>query len=296
MFEKRIIQLMILLLLCMTAAWLAPPSTDAQSPANLGGPLIQFGVSPPIFEITLSAQNKPNALRVMNMGQETLTMQVNVFTWDLDEQNKTRIIPPTEQSLDQWMIINPTQFALAGGASQVIRFSIRPKVAPAPGEHRAIIFIKDASPPKKTKRNVTGQIGVSVYGYAGEITRIGILKGVSAVPQTNPVTIKFDISSEGNAHVRMNGQYGIWTAAAYPGAAATGLLELEKPEFELPEGMIDGGYLPLTPVLPGTRRTIVLQTTQRLAPGEYVLDINGSLGGVPLESSVTFAIPDAMPE
>lgn len=263
----------------------------AQPRANVGGPLVKFGVSPPIFELSIGARNKPNALRVMNIGKEPITLRVDVFTWELDEDNQLQIVPPTEQSLDQWILINPLQFTVEPEKIQVVRFSIRPKVKPEPGEHRAIIYISDATQPKKGKRNVSGRIGVGVYGYVGEVTRIGKLNAVEIVQKTNPIIANFDISSQGSAHVRMTGQYAIWSVSAYPGIQETTTIpELDNPQIELPEGIVEAGFLPSVPILPDSRRTIQLRTTSQLPPGEYVLDINGDLSGTPLDLSKPFTV------
>jgi hypothetical protein len=45
-------------------------------------------------------------------------------------------------------------------------------------------------------------------------------------------------------------------------------------------------------VLPGSRRQLVLQEQLDLAPGAYVLDINGDLSGMPIDRAIPFTVPE----
>ena len=38
------------------------------------------------------------------------------------------------------MIINPVEFTIPAGGEQVVRFAVRPRAQPEPGEHRAMVF------------------------------------------------------------------------------------------------------------------------------------------------------------
>ncbi|GAK60060.1 pili assembly chaperone, PapD N-terminal domain [Candidatus Vecturithrix granuli] len=281
----RILNILVFLML----AWYSG-NTLAQAPAGA----IEFGISPSLFQLTIGAQNKTESFRVFNFGARPMKFQISVHNWEVDEAFNVQVIPPTEQSLDQWIVINPVEFTVAPGKSQVVRFAIRPRVQPEPGEHRAILYTCEV--PIKTENqsqsNIVGCIGAAVYGDYGEISRIGILHDVTLVSATNPVLARFDISSEGNAHVRMDGQYAIWKASAYPGTENTTRLEdMQDAEKLAAQGIADAGVLPSLPVLPGTRRTMELQTSMVLAPGEYVLDINGSLSGNAIDQGIPFSIP-----
>jgi len=46
------------------------------------------------------------------------------------------------------------------------------------------------------------------------------------------------------------------------------------------------------PVLPGSRRQLVLQEQLTLAPGDYVLDINGDLSGTPVDLAAPFTVAE----
>ncbi|MCP4594588.1 MAG: fimbria/pilus periplasmic chaperone [bacterium] len=250
----------------------------------------QFGVSPGVFDFGIdSRRSSTHSFRASNYSEKPMEVRITIHNWDLDEDNKTRLLPPTEQSLDQWLVINPVHFIIPPKGSQVVRFSVRPRVRPEPGEHRAMIYLTQIPPEEKERTlRITFRVGVAVYAQVGEVVRKGTLHGV----EIDREEVFFDISSSGTANVRMLGQYAFWRAAAYPGVDRTEpLADLRKPDFVLPESVLLAGSLPRKPVLPGTQRTVLLNLQQTLAPGDYVLDLNGSLGETTLDQAVAFTIP-----
>ncbi len=262
---------------------------SAQEPASAPP---QVGISPTRFELTIGARPTVESFRVINFGEEPLEIQVSVAHWRMDERNQVQVVAPTEQSLDQWMVINPLRFNIPPGGTQAVRFSVRPRVEPEDGEHRAMIYLNQVLP--EGGDGAKGirfrfQYGVTVYGYAGEVRRAGELHAVTAVPGTGPVRFDFDLSSTGNAHVRMEGQYAIWPAEAYPGAEHTELVTGK--DARPPAAVIHAGDLPALPVLAGTRRTMPLQPKLELPPGSYVLDLNGTLHDEVLDLAVPFTVP-----
>ena len=95
------------------------------------------------------------------------------------------------------------------------------------------------------------RVGVAVYVYSGEVRREGILHGADVDEQRH---LTVDVSSEGNAHVRLLGSWAVWPAADYPGPEATSEVDLAvAPE----PPMLAHGALPEGPVLPQTRRLLV---------------------------------------
>ena len=250
----------------------------------------QVAISPSRFELDVTPQPTTESVRIMNLGDAPIEVQVSVVNWDLDESNQVRVLEPTEQSLDQWMTINPLRFTVAPREAQNVRFSIRPRVAPEPGEHRAMIYLDQilGDEPKGGVR-MRFQYGVAVYGQVGQRVRTGTLHGIEVSAGDGALSARFDISSEGTAHCRMSGQYAIWPAGAFPGEAATGVYDSRQPA---PAAVVRIGDLPSLPVLPGTRRQLVLQEQLTLAPGDYVLDINGDLSGTPVDLAVPFTVAE----
>ena len=125
----------------------------------------QIGVSPSIVETTLDDRGAASAIRLLNMGARAVEVKVAVQNWDLDDGNNVRILAPTEQSLDQWMVVQPLRFTVAAGRSQTVRLAIRPRVRPESGEHRAIVFFEEVAPKNEAvpAMRVLFKIGVAVY-------------------------------------------------------------------------------------------------------------------------------------
>jgi len=270
------------LLLCLFAA-VGAAAQDAPSPPP------QVAISPPRFELQIGSEPTTESIRVANLGEEPVTVQVAASNWDLDEHNQVRVIEPTEQSLDQWMLINPLRFTVPPGRSQNVRFSIRPRVEPEPGERRAMIFLDqvlDRTSPGSGIR-MRFQYGVAVYGQVGEATRRGQLHGIDLRYGAGRLVGSFDITNHGNAHVRLDGLYLVRPAVDLSRAepADTG----DGTSDTLP-GVVATGQLPSLPVLPGCRRQLGFDLGLPLDPGDYVLEVQGSLSGTPVDTLIFFEV------
>src|SRR5919202_1557858 len=258
-----------------------------------------FAVSPPRLELQIDSSGKNESIRLINTDSEPLEIQTSTYNWVQDENNQVQIVDSTEQSLDWWLLINPLRFTIPPGKAQTVRIAVRPRVKPEEGEHRAMIFFEEV-PSAKNKSSaaiVVGRLGVAVYGYAGNIKRIGVLNSVQVEDKGNPVTAIFDISNQGNAHIRMAGEYAIWSAEKYPGAVATKPIpNVGAKDVKLPDGVWEASGLPTLPILPNNRRKLPLNTTKKLPPGKYVLDINGDLSGTPIDEGIPFTIAPSAQE
>jgi hypothetical protein len=250
----------------------------------------QIAISPSKLEVELGRHPTTESITVMNLGKEDVAIEVSVATWDLDETSRVRLIAPDEQSLDQWMIVSPLRFTVPGGESQTVRFSIRPKVEPRPGEHRAMIYFNQVLPPgEREAMRVRFSFGVAVYATVGEVLRVGQVHDAAIVPGSNPVVARLDVSSLGSAHVRLSGRYAIYRAGAY-GAASPPPLAAGETAATTEPTVVAEGLLPSRPVLPSTRRALRLETERQLEPGAYVLDLDGELGGERIRMALPFTI------
>jgi P pilus assembly chaperone PapD len=256
---------------------------------------LNIGVSPSRMELEINSKQRVQSIRILNRSPQTVEMKASVKSWRMNEDNKLEEIIPNEQSLSQWIVFTPSRFTIAPGGTQTIRFAVRPKVEPKVGEHRAVLFLEEvaSNKPKALNSVVTvGRVGIVIYGYKGAIKRVGVLNSLTVDSKPNAVRAVFDISNQGNAHIRLNGQYAIWPAAKYPGAEATKpIANLDKPDAKKTENLVDAGFLPTAPVLPDTRRRVLLPITKTLPPGNYVLDINGQLNGVAIKKGIPFTVP-----
>ncbi|BAY69219.1 molecular chaperone [Anabaena sp. FACHB-709] len=266
-------------------------------PANA----VNLGVTPSKFHVDItSKKTSSQAIRILNFDTKPVELKVYVQSWTMTEQNKLQIIPAEEQSLEQWIVFTPSRFTIPPRGSQTVRFAVRPRVKPRSGEHRAILFVEEVPRRDSTAANkgvnLIGKLGIAIYGYTGDIKRVGVLNAVKVETKPKALNAVFDISSQGNGYVNMQGQYTIWPAAQYPGAEATQpIANIGKPETKIPEPVVHAGLLPSTPVLPDSRRQVLLPIKKDLPPGKYVLDIKGDLNGVAIKKGIPFTVPENNP-
>ncbi len=256
---------------------------------------LAFAVSPPRMEVMLdsASASATGAIQVINMSQQEIPLQVNAASWVLDETNQLEAVPPTANSVTNALLISPAQFVLPAAGQQTVRFAIQPKVELPPGEHRLILLVapqpRAAAQAEGVSVSTVVQLGSVVYVNVGEPIREATLHGITLDP-VNPTGVEFDISSTGNAHVRLDGQYAIWRASEYPGAENTAPIVPREGEDPFPQGVVNVESIRDTPILADTRRTVLQELTQTLDPGEYVLDINGSLIDAPIDTGLPFEV------
>ena len=280
------------LLAVATICFSSAASTYAQE--QVVHPPAVVAVSPGKFEIEIGNRPSVQSLRLFNLGDSEVEVQATVANWTLTEESTVRVLEPTEQSLDQWIVINPLRFKIAPRSSQTVRFAVRPRVEPEAGEHRAMIYFEEILPSERNAGEVyvNFKVGVAVYGNAGEIHRQPQLHGIEVVSDHSVFAARFDLSSHGNAHVRLGGQYAIWPVSAFPGVSAViPIAQVGEADVELPSGVLAAGVLPSVPVLAGTRREIPLVVQHELPAGEYVFATLGAISGHAFREAVRFVVP-----
>jgi P pilus assembly chaperone PapD len=258
---------------------------------------IEISVGPPRFELNINSNNtRSNSITITNFSNQPTSMRAYVRNWIMNDKNELEDAPSDEKTLDQWIIFTPSKFTIPPGGTQTIRFAVRPKIKPAPGEYRAVIYFEEAPSDnlKPGSINTVTRVGVAVYAYAGEIKRIGTINSVTVDAKPNSIKAIFNVSNHGNAHIRINGQYAIWRAASYPGAKATQPIQaVNNPTTKLPANVVQAGELNSPPVLPNNHRQLALPLplTSKLPPGNYILDVHANLSGTGIDKGIPFTIP-----
>jgi hypothetical protein len=232
-------------------------------------------------------------LLVQNLSDEPLSISLSVSNWDLDDDNKIRIAPPTEQSLDQWIVINPLKITIPPGSPQTIRWAIMPRVKPQAGEYRAIIFIEEDLPSQPqnagTSVRMKMRYGLPIYAQFGEPVHAATLHDINVDSKGDKISL--ELSNEGNAHVRTTGNFGIWPSTEFPGKEEA-LAILRSSDIE--NAAFDGvtiGAVPDSVILPGNKRTIPVATA--LPPsGEYTLQFNAGVAQLQITDSVILSTPE----
>lgn len=245
----------------------------------------QVGVSPVFIDVPLEQAQRTQAFRLHNFTDETKHVRVRVAPWRMDDAGEAIEIAPSAESIDQWAIVNPAEFSVDANESKAIRFSVRPAIALSPGEHR-LLFVFDEVPTPRQEGDgavrVFFQLRSAVYVQVGEPKRTANIATVKADTLAASVTLE----ATGTANTRLDGQAVLWPEKAFPGVAATGILQnLGKNDFRLPDGAVAAVALPEAPVLPGMKRTYEIPWPAAVPAGRYVLDLNGNLGDETLDRS-----------
>ncbi|GAB4185683.1 MAG: hypothetical protein Tsb002_09670 [Wenzhouxiangellaceae bacterium] len=266
-----------LLLLLLTMGWLLSAAA-------------QVGISPRTLDVALDEDGRSHSFRLFNLSENEYRVRISVSHWTMDEQNQVELIPSTAESLDQWMIVNPLAFTIAAGESQTVRVGFRPQLELAEGEYRAMVYFDQELPPdpKPESRQLRSRfrLGAAVYAHVGEIKPRATIDEVTIEGSRVNITI----SNQGNTHVRLDGQWSIWSASDYPGATKTIQLSgLGKKDKPLPAGILAADWLPRTPVLPGHTRVIYFNLESLNAPvGSYILDMDAQFADAALDKAVEF--------
>ena len=242
----------------------------------------QVGLSPGIFEdIRIGKKPVNETIRFFNFKDKPVKVRVSVHNWTSDTGSKVRLLPPTPQSLDQWMTINPLNFTVPPKQSRPIRFSIRPRVQPEPGEHRAIVYFTEVPAENDTTAQqaimTRFRVGVGVYAIADPAEKKAALHAF----RLNKNVLFADIENTGNVHVRLKGRFAIWKEQDFPGNDNPDKVFPKSKESGKPDGFAAKGRLNRFPVLPGTRRTIVTALPQIEQNGSYIIAVQDTLAGVP---------------
>ena len=237
----------------------------------------QVGFSPQYYDLTSAEAQGTHAYRLFNLTKDPKQVKVSVVSWDFDERGEIRILPSSDATLDQWVVVNPVEFTIPPGDSQAVRFSIRPAVELSPGEHRAMLVFDEVLQPQsaaqasgpgaQTALRARFQFRTAIYYQSGTATRTAELTAVK-VDATN---LTLQTRATGSANTRFDGQFMIWKASAFPGLDKVSLLgNLADPNPALPHGMVAAGRLPGQPVLPGETRTYEVSLGNALQKGAYI--------------------------
>lgn len=235
----------------------------------------KLAISPSRIEM-YPDKKSTESITVLNLGSSPMQVELSVQNWDFDNNNDYRALPPTPQSLDQWLIINPVRLTIPAKSQQTVRIAVRPRVEPVDGEHRAMVFFRQLNSEGKGL-NFKFNVGVPIYAFFGEVTREAELLGM----EFDPIKLQFvfDVASKGNSYVRPEGVF-LAMKAADAGSDADILkrLDLEKMTVD-GLGALASGKLAAKPIFGGTRRQVTSPVPIKEILNEpYVVAIKASIG------------------
>lgn len=262
---------------------------------TIAQPQPRMGISPDRYEISFDARGaETQSLMVQNLGEEPITVKLSVSHWDLDENNQIRVIEPTESSLDQWIVINPLIVTIPPKTPQTIRWAVMPRLKPADGEYRAMIFIEEDLPSGDAGRGsqvrMKMRYGLPVYGQVGEPSLGAELHRVDVDRDNNRVFL--EITNTGNAHGRLSGGFGVWPIDTFPGTEeALEQIKRTLNSKRQPEDFLLGN-MPGTVILPGNRRSIPVDIVVG-QPGDYMVQLYAEFFGLEITDTLQITEPDS---
>jgi hypothetical protein len=142
----------------------------------------------------------------------------------------------------------------------------------------------------ETTVNVSFQLGVVIYGMASPVESTAVLHRAALVDELGRLKLSLDMEGTGNAHARVAGQFSLWPAEKFPGLDEVPDFEVGPRAPELPGNVAAAGLLSTTPVLAGTRRSIPTFIPRPPEPGQYVLALKGTLGGVRIDRVIPITL------
>lgn len=264
-------------------------------------PAPRMGISPDRYHIEFDESGgDTQSLLVQNLSDEPLSLNLSVSNWELNDKNQIVVAPPTENSLDQWIVINPLRVTIPPGSPQTIRWAVMPRLQPQQGEYRAIIFVEEELPARKnadsTEIRMKMRYGLPIYGQVGDTIESAQLNSIDITKTGEKLQI--DLSNDGNKHARMSGNYGIWPTAEFPGSReALKQLRAINPETQ-EEVDFEFGNMPASVILPGVRRALSLDLGLQKT-GEYTIQLNAEFAQLELTDTLSFTkydIESAEPE
>lgn len=251
-------------------------------------PAPRMGISPDRYNITFDERGgETQSLLIQNMSEEPLTLSLSVSNWELDENNQIAISPPTETSLDQWIVINPLKITVPPGSPQTVRWAVMPRLKPVEGEYRAIIFIEENLPEQQqsnsTEVRMKMRYGMPIYAHVGEVVETAELHNIEVSRLGDRLSA--DLTNVGNKHARLSGNFGIWKKDQFPGTEEA--LKLLNAESEENAGEFLRAPLPPSVILPGNRRALPVDLPVD-EEGEYIVQLNASFAQLEMLESYAF--------
>ena len=174
--------------------------------------LPHFQIKPSRFEILLNPrQRNIQTIRIDNMGEKPLKLIATTKDWNMDSKGDLNLMEPasTARSASNWLRFNPKKINIEPGQSQLIRFSVTAPPDNQSGEYRTAILItaQEEVTTSSARVKIQPQFATLVYLNIPEVIRKGEIKDVKIKANEEKYSFKGNVYSQGNAHLRMTGEY-----------------------------------------------------------------------------------------
>ncbi len=225
---------------------------------------IYFGITP----IRVELKAKPGSqitdiFYVRNNSSQPVRIRVYVENWKMQDDGTPLFIgqQPTSYSCRDWIKVNPPDFRLKPGEIRTIRFTVSvPQESEPAGYHAAVSFENVPESPAETKQSRVGLIGkiaAAVYVVIGNVQPEGSIEDISLETKDEQQFIKLKIRNQGKTHFRLKGEIDLKSSEG-------------KKVASLP--------IPDEPVLPESKRFVLIQLKEKLAAGNYEAEVKLDIG------------------
>ena len=158
---------------------------------------------------------------VENVSDSPLRARVTVADWYL-ERNGTPVFVKRGTrpglSMSDWIDVNPTEFEIGHGETQVVRYTLNVPAGLADASYRTAVLVESlpdfAATPDRNVAYLTARIGVIIYNRVGTEAPQAQVVGqevVSDPEMPNSKAVKLTIRNPGMVNVRLSGESQILT-------------------------------------------------------------------------------------
>lgn len=251
-------------------------------PAVASGVPGQIQIEPVMFDLHAGMDSAQQTIHVINNKDKAVILDVEICNWTLNGDGRLMVEPPNNEPLAGWIDFPEKIITIPAAQQKSVQFSIHPPKDVLPGEYRAIIYFQEHKPEKKNDLvEVTFRLGAGVYFQIGEARRRSVIESISFDDDSGGIVMV--IKNDGNIHTSFHGDYSVWDKGSFPGFKSMQKSISLPHEAERPKGFIMSGSMNLTPVLPGTRSSILTSLHIPLNAEKFEIAIVGTIDGKKIE-------------
>jgi len=166
--------------------------------AGLGGNATAADISVNPVRIFFNPADKTKTVSIQNHSDEDLTVQVDIYKWEQDDEAKP-VYTPTEE-----LIVFPRIVNFKKGAEQILRIGTR--VPPGSAEQTYRVYVEEIPRPRQEPADGAVlrtylRLGIPIYVNPIEPLAKGRIDGASVTSGT----LGFHLRNEGNVHTTVQG-------------------------------------------------------------------------------------------
>lgn len=180
-----------------------------------------FGIDKPKIRLSIApGAYDSGEIKVENRGKQPLSIKVYLEDWVYNQQGGSKEFMPKGThalSCSNWITFYPADFTLAGGASQVVRYTVNVP-SEAQGGHYSVMFfetgsgeIEKVNPQGETVTvKVLNRVGSLFYVEAqGTIAKTAEIKNLNIQQKLNDLSVMADFINTGNADINARGTLSV---------------------------------------------------------------------------------------